>query len=242
MSDFEDVRDLDAVLITHQHPDHVDPARLAALLAANPGATLVVDADTPTRRRPGWPRARGRPARRPADVGGTTVDVLGGIHAAVYGDVPAAPTRRTWSTTAPAAPRRLVLRPGADVDVLAVAIDGPWLKLAEAVDYVRAVGPRVAVPIHEGETTDPAKYAGMLAAFSPEGTVRPLERAFPLSSRRITRHLPGQVSAPGPTEEVVPFRQADLGRRAGRNLEVEPEHASVETPRDDDGAVGAVES
>ena len=60
--------------------------------------------------------------------------------------------------------------------MLAVAIDAPWLKLAEAVDYVRAVGPRVAVPIHEGETTDPAKYAGMLGAFSPEGTVRPLEQ------------------------------------------------------------------
>jgi L-ascorbate metabolism protein UlaG (beta-lactamase superfamily) len=67
-----------------------------------------------------------------------------------------------------------VARPG---DVLAVAVDGPWLKLAEAVDYVRAVGPRVAVPMHEGETTDPAKYAGMLDAFSPETTlVRRLSR------------------------------------------------------------------
>jgi L-ascorbate metabolism protein UlaG (beta-lactamase superfamily) len=62
--------------------------------------------------------------------------------------------------------------PQQDIDVLAVAIDAPWLKLSEAVDYVRAVDPRVAVPIHEGETTDPGKYAGMLGAFSPEGTVR----------------------------------------------------------------------
>jgi L-ascorbate metabolism protein UlaG (beta-lactamase superfamily) len=61
--------------------------------------------------------------------------------------------------------------PSQDIDVLAVAIDGPWLKIAEAIDYVREVGPRVAVPIHEGETTDPAKYAGMLAAFSPDGVV-----------------------------------------------------------------------
>jgi L-ascorbate metabolism protein UlaG (beta-lactamase superfamily) len=67
--------------------------------------------------------------------------------------------------------------PPGDVDVLAVAIDGPWLKLAEAVDYVRAVSPRVAVPIHEGETVDPEKYAGMLGAFGPDGTtVRRLPR------------------------------------------------------------------
>jgi L-ascorbate metabolism protein UlaG (beta-lactamase superfamily) len=42
LSGFDDVRDLDAVLVTHQHPDHLDPARLGPLLAANPGARLWV--------------------------------------------------------------------------------------------------------------------------------------------------------------------------------------------------------
>src|SRR4051794_3327186 len=40
---FEDVRELTAILITHQHPDHLDPQRLPALLAANPGAELITD-------------------------------------------------------------------------------------------------------------------------------------------------------------------------------------------------------
>ena len=41
--DFEGVTGLDAVLVTHQHPDHLDPERLPALLRANPDARLVVD-------------------------------------------------------------------------------------------------------------------------------------------------------------------------------------------------------
>jgi L-ascorbate metabolism protein UlaG (beta-lactamase superfamily) len=36
-SGFEDLRDLTAILITHEHDDHVDYEKLPALLAANPG-------------------------------------------------------------------------------------------------------------------------------------------------------------------------------------------------------------
>jgi L-ascorbate metabolism protein UlaG (beta-lactamase superfamily) len=33
--------------------------------------------------------------------------------------------------------------------VLAVPAGAPWLKLADAVEYLRRVAPRVAVPVHE---------------------------------------------------------------------------------------------
>ena len=103
------------------------------------------------------------------------MDVHGGLHAAVYGDVPGC-TNSAYLVDDGALfhPGDSFAAPPGPVDVLAVPIDGPWLKLSEAVDYVRLVAPRAAVPIHEGETTDPAKYAGMLAAFSPEGVVQRL--------------------------------------------------------------------
>jgi len=180
MSDFGAVTDLAAVLVTHQHGDHLDVARLGPLLAANPGALLVVDPDTATAVE-GLPSAE---VARPGDLlrfGSTTVDVLGGVHAAVYGDIPGC-TNSAYLVNDGAFlhPGDSFFVPPHDIDVLAVAVDGPWLKLSEAVDYVRAVRPRVAVPMHEGETTLPAKYAGMLAAFTPDGVVHRLPTATPV--------------------------------------------------------------
>ena len=172
---FEGLTDLDAVLVTHQHQDHVDVTRLVPLLAANPGARLFVDPDSVS-------AVAGLPAEhtvaRHGDrltFGTTTVDVIGGLHAAVYGDIPGC-TNSAYLVDDGAFfhPGDSFFVPEFDVDVLAVAVAGPWTKVSDSVDHVRAVAPRVAVPIHEAHAADPSFVIGMIAAFSPEGVVRAL--------------------------------------------------------------------
>jgi L-ascorbate metabolism protein UlaG (beta-lactamase superfamily) len=163
MSAFADLRDLTAVLVTHEHADHVDVPAVVALLAANPAATLVCDERTAV-------AFESAVVARPGDVltvGSVSVSVLGGTHAPVYGDVPDCPNLAyLLDDGALLHPGDSFFVPSGPVQCLAVPIDGPWLKLSEAVDYVKAVAPAEVLPIHEGELTDVPKYVEMLSAFS----------------------------------------------------------------------------
>jgi hypothetical protein len=55
--------------------------------------------------------------------------------------------------------------PDEPVDVLAAPAAAPWMKISEAVDYLRAVAPRQAVPIHQAIIAPEARgiYYGRLS-------------------------------------------------------------------------------
>ncbi len=46
----------------------------------------------------------------------------------------------------------------------------PWSKIAETIEYLRAVAPRSAVPIHEAVVAKPAIFFGHLDRLGPEKT------------------------------------------------------------------------
>lgn len=173
-SGFEDVQDLDAVLITHQHGDHLDLQRLPALLRRNPRARLIVDegsaaqVDSPTVARPG----------DVIKVGDTAVKVVNGHHAVIHQDIPIVPNAGyVIGDGAFYHPGDALFVPDEDIDVLGLPAGAPWMRTGEGVDFLRAVRPRVAVPIHEAVLAMPQMAYGLFERLKPEGTeVRPLPR------------------------------------------------------------------
>jgi L-ascorbate metabolism protein UlaG (beta-lactamase superfamily) len=172
---FEDLRDLTAILITHQHPDHLDEARLPALLAANPQATLVVDPDSQAvAAKLGLTVTVAGPGDA-LELGGAAINAVGGAHATIYRDFPGITnTGYIIDNGAFYHPGDSFHVPEQAIDVLGVPVYAPWMKIAEAADYVLAVKPRVSVPIHEGMLKNPPFVDALLERFT--GDTAPLRQ------------------------------------------------------------------
>ena len=68
-----------------------------------------------------------------------------------------------------------------DVEILALPTMAPWMRMAEAVDFLRAVSPKVAVPIHDGLLRSTDLFYNAFRGLGPESTeVRVLDDGAPV--------------------------------------------------------------
>lgn len=149
---FEGVTGLSAILITHQHPDHADTSRLPALVDANPSAKLYADPMTAAQLGDPWTPVS------PGDafaIGGLNVRGVGGVHAVIHPEIPSIDNISYLIGDDDHAARLMhpgdaLHIPGEPVDVLALPAAAPWMKISEGVEYLRAVNPLRAIPIHQG--------------------------------------------------------------------------------------------
>lgn len=179
---FEELTGLDAVLVTHQHPDHLDVERLPVLLEANDGARVVAEPETAAELdRVGIEASPLHPGESLV-LGGLTVTAAGGRHAVIHADVPRIGNVGFVLDEA-SGPR--LFHPGDmidtvpdDVDVLALPLNAPWAAAKETADFLRAMAPRAWFPIHDAMLAPPGRavYLRVVGGLAPEGS-RPLDLA-----------------------------------------------------------------
>lgn len=151
-----DVDGVVAVVVTHEHPDHVAPEQLARILAANPDAVVLGPAGVATALAEVAPDvtvdAVADGDRR--TVGPFDLAFHGTRHTVIHSSVPVVDNTGVLVNGALFFPGDAYTDPGVPVEVLAAPVGAPWLKVAEMMDYVAAIAPRRAYPVHEATLSE----------------------------------------------------------------------------------------
>jgi L-ascorbate metabolism protein UlaG (beta-lactamase superfamily) len=149
-----DMSRYDAVLVTHEHADHLDQERLRTALDEHPGLvvwtnpSVVALLDAPVDR----VHAVGHGDR--FEAAGVEVQVHGELHAVIHPDIPRIANvgfRVDSSLFHPGDALTLTDEP---LDLLMLPVYAPWSRVGEVIDYVRASRATQTVAMHNAGLSD----------------------------------------------------------------------------------------
>lgn len=140
---------LDAILITHEHPDHLGIEHLQKILPSNQKAIIYTNEGVGKKLSEANIVYQLLQDGEAGTVAGVTIEGFGKDHGIIYHELP------HWDNTGYLIAGKLfhpgdaLFIPPKPVEVLALPVCAPWSKIMEVIDYAKAVKPTLVFPIHD---------------------------------------------------------------------------------------------
>jgi L-ascorbate metabolism protein UlaG (beta-lactamase superfamily) len=150
--DFTPSDKIAGVVITHEHGDHFDPDMLARIYDKNPNSLLISTQEV-VDKMPDHSSHLVKPGET-LNVGPFDLEFFGGKHAIIHDTLPIIDNFGVLiddEVYFPGDSFTLLNRP---VDVLALPVSAPWLKISETMDFFATVKPLLAFPTHDAILSD----------------------------------------------------------------------------------------
>lgn len=135
-----------AIVITHNHDDHVHEEQIDRILKDNPDALILGTQEVVARLAP-----RNATAVHHGDfyeVGPFTAEFFGSMHIEIHRSIPLIQNCGVMINDTLYYPGDNYVTPDRKVKYLACPASAPWLKIGDVMDYVAAVKPENCFPTH----------------------------------------------------------------------------------------------
>jgi len=166
-----ELKNIDIVLITHEHADHLHIDSLKIVLANNPQAKIITNSSV------GILLTKEGMVYSIVDDGkqvterGVIIEGFGKEHAEIY---------KTWKVVENTSyfigqklfyPGDAFYEPKRPVEILALPVAGPWLKISETIKYALAVKPKKCFPVHDGSLKTPGANHNIPSVILPQNGI-----------------------------------------------------------------------
>ncbi len=150
-----EVKNIDFVLITHEHVDHFHIDSLKTFLINNPQAKVITNKSVAALLEKDGIAFNVVENGQNSDANGVLIEGFGESHAIMHVSIPSVQNTGYFIANKLFYPGDAFTNPGRAVEILALPVAGPWMRLSEAIDYALEIKPKTCFPVHEGILKQP---------------------------------------------------------------------------------------
>ncbi len=143
-----EIKNISAILITHEHSDHLHIETLKKVLDNNPDAVVITNTEVGKHLEEAGIKYIKIENGQKYDLNGVIIVGFGNTHAEIYPTI--GPFQNTgYIIEGLCYPGDALENPDSKVNIIALPIIGPWMRLRDAIDYAKALKPKAVFPIHD---------------------------------------------------------------------------------------------
>lgn len=144
-----DVRNVDIILITHDHPDHLHAESLKEILKNN-NARIITNSGVAKKLQELGLEHSILEGEATEELGEVLLEAFDCKHEEIYGDFGQVQNTGYFINNKLFYPGDSFFDPEKEVDTLALPVAGPWCTIKDAVNYALKVKPKKTFPVHDG--------------------------------------------------------------------------------------------
>lgn len=141
---------IDLIIITHEHGDHLHIESLKKILSKNPNIIIITNIGVGKFLDKEKIKYQILENRIPKDFFGIELEACECKHKEIYKEFGQVQNTGFFVGKRLFYPGDSFQNPGKSVEILALPVAGPWVSIKDAINYALEINPKICFPVHDG--------------------------------------------------------------------------------------------